>query len=79
VIGVPHEEWGETILAVVALKPNAAKDEAALREFCKQRIAGYKVPKKIEFVDALPKTGAGKILKKELREKYWEGIERRIG
>ncbi len=79
VIGVPHKEWGESVLAVVAVRPGATVDEAELRDFCKQRIAGYKVPKAVEVVEALPKSGAGKILKKDLREKYWEGIDRRVG
>ncbi len=78
VIGVPHKEWGEAVTAVVVLKPKASATEAELREFCKQRIAGYKVPKTVKFIEALPKSGAGKIMKKNLREIYWQGIERRV-
>lgn len=79
VIGVPHKDWGESVMAVVALQPGAIVDGEELRNFCKERIAAYKVPKSIEFVEALPKTGAGKILKRELRDQYWQGAERRVG
>jgi long-chain acyl-CoA synthetase len=78
VLGVPHDEWGEAVKSVVALKPGASATEEELQTFCKQRIAGYKVPKSIDFIEELPKSGAGKILKKDLREKYWKGIERRV-
>ena len=79
VIGVPHKDWGESVLGVVVLKPGESAAAEELRDFCKQRIASYKVPKSIEFVEALPKSGAGKLLKKDLREKYWQGADRRVG
>jgi long-chain acyl-CoA synthetase len=79
VIGAPDEEWGEAVLAVVALKPEASVTESELRDACKERIAAFKVPKRVEFVDALPKTGAGKVYKKGLRGKFWEGVDRRVG
>ena len=78
VIGVPDERWGERIHAVVVLKPGAQLDPEELKTFCKERIAGYKCPRSVEFVDALPKSGAGKIVKKDLRDKHWAGHERRV-
>ena len=78
VIGVPNKEWGEAVTAVVVLKPGTSATAEQLREFCKQRIAGYKVPKAVTFMDALPKSGAGKIMKKDLREIYWKGVDRRV-
>lgn len=79
VIGVPDERWGERVKAAVVLKPGAAATETELRDFCKQHIAGYKVPKSVDFLDELPKSGAGKILKKDLRAVYWENSERSVG
>ena len=71
VIGIPSEEWGETVHAVVMLKPGQTVDARSLMDFCKTLIAGYKCPRSIEFVDAFPLSGAGKILKAELRARYW--------
>lgn len=71
VIPVPHEKWGEAPKALVVLKPGAAATEQELIDFCASRIAHYKCPRSVEFISALPKTGTGKILKRELREKYW--------
>ncbi|MCP3712864.1 hypothetical protein M3I54_39240 [Paraburkholderia sp. CNPSo 3274] len=72
VIGVPHEHWGEAVHAVVVLKRGAQLDEATLREHCRAFVASYKCPKTVEFRDALPLSGAGRILKKDLREPYWK-------
>ncbi|AVL26406.1 putative fatty-acid--CoA ligase [Nocardia brasiliensis NBRC 14402] len=72
VIGVPDDEWGERVHAVVVLLPGAQATEAELRAHCKSLIAGYKAPRTVEFAAALPVSGAGKILKRELRRKYWE-------
>jgi fatty-acyl-CoA synthase len=71
VIPVPDEKWGETPKALVVLKPRATATAQELLEFCATRIAHYKCPRSVEFLSALPKTGTGKILKRELREKYW--------
>ena len=71
VIPVPDAKWGETPKALVVLKPAATATEQELLEFCASRMAHYKCPRSVEFVPALPKTGTGKILKRELREKYW--------
>jgi fatty-acyl-CoA synthase len=59
--------------ALVVLKPNAVATEAELIEFCRSRLAHYKCPRSFEFVESLPKTGTGKILKKDIRKKYWQG------
>ncbi|KND61305.1 Long-chain-fatty-acid-CoA ligase [Candidatus Burkholderia verschuerenii] len=73
VIGVPSAEWGETVHAVVVRKPNAVVSEEEIREHCRAFIARYKCPKSVEFRDQMPLSGAGKILKRELRAPYWEG------
>ena len=73
VIPVPDEKWGEVPKALVVLKPNATASESELIEFCRARLSHYKCPRSVEFVDSLPKTGTGKILKKDLRKKYWQG------
>jgi fatty-acyl-CoA synthase len=75
VIPVPDERWGEVPKAMVSLKPGTSLTENELLEFTRGRLSHYKCPRSIEFVDALPKTGTGKILKKELRKKYWSGTE----
>jgi fatty-acyl-CoA synthase len=75
VIPVPDEKWGEVPRALVVLKPNSSTTESELIEFCRSRLAHYKCPRAAEFVDTLPKTGTGKILKKDLRKKYWQGRE----
>ena len=78
VIGVPDPKWGERVHAVVVLKPGHQATTEELIGTCRERIAGYKVPRSIELTDALPKSGAGKILKRDLREKYWQGYSRQI-
>ncbi len=73
VVPVPDEKWGEVPKALVVLKPGAQATEAELLDFCRARIAHYKAPRSVEFFGSLPKTGTGKILKRELRKKYWGG------
>ena len=70
VVGVPDDEWGERVHAVVALVPGATLELEELREFCKQSIAGYKAPRSLEIVTEFPLSGAGKILKRVLRERH---------
>lgn len=71
VIPVPDDKWGEVPKALVVTKPGSSLGEGELLEFCRSRIAHYKCPKAIEFVESLPKTATGKVLKKGLRAKYW--------
>jgi long-chain acyl-CoA synthetase len=70
VIGVPDPLWGESVKAVVVLKENIKSSESEIIAFCKAHVASYKKPKSVEFVETLPKSAYGKILKRELREKY---------
>lgn len=77
VIGVPDDKWGEAVKAIVVKKGDVTPEE--LIAFARQRIAGYKVPKSVDFIDALPRNPSGKILKKDLREPYWAGCDRRVG
>ena len=79
VIGIPDERFGEALLAIFALKPGVELDLDMLLEFCREKLAGYKIPRQIAFVDALPRNPSGKILKTTLREPYWAGHDRRIG
>ena len=78
VIGVPDEKFGEALLAFIVLQPEASLAMEELVEFCRDKIAGYKIPRQMEIVDELPRNPSGKILKKILREPYWEGRERNI-
>jgi long-chain acyl-CoA synthetase len=77
IIGIPDDYWVERVHAMVVLKEGTNPTPEELIEFCKKRITRFKAPKSIEFVDSLPKTPSGKILKRELREKYWAGRERK--
>ncbi len=79
VIGIPHEFWGEAVHAIVVPKPGVVLTESVIVEWAKQTIAGYKVPKSVEFrAEPLPLSGALKPLKRDLRAPYWEGRERAV-
>ena len=78
VIGIPSERWGESVHAVIVLKPGQTTDADAIMAHCKTLIAGYKCPRSVAFVDALPLSGAGKILKTKLREPHWAGHQRNV-
>ena len=78
VIGIPSDQWGEAVHAVVVLKPGAEKRPEELLAHCRNLIAGYKCPRSVEFRDTLPMTGAGKIQKTELRKPFWEGRTRAV-
>jgi acyl-CoA synthetase (AMP-forming)/AMP-acid ligase II len=78
VIGVPDDEWGESVKALVVLKQGMECTEDELIEFCKTRLAGYKKPRSVEFTDTLPRNPSGKVLKRELRKKYWGDKDRKV-
>ena len=78
VVGVPDDKWGEAVKAIVALKPGTSATEKELIAYCKQNMTSYKKPQSVEFMPELPKSAVGKILKRELKEKYWQGYERRV-
>lgn len=79
VVGVPDERWGETLQAVVVVRPGYELVEEEVIAVCSDNLAGYKKPRSVEFVDELPKTGSGKIMRRVLRDRYWEGQERQVG
>ncbi len=79
VIGVPSEKWGEEVKAIVVRNPGADPTPEDIIAFARERIAAYKAPKSVDFIDELPRNPSGKILRKDLREPYWKGIERRVG
>jgi fatty-acyl-CoA synthase len=78
VIGVPHEKWGETPMALIVLRPGDSTGEQALIDFCRTRLAHFKCPTRVEFVPELPRTATGKLQKFKLREKYWSDSDRRV-
>lgn len=78
VIGVPDDKWGEAVKAIVVPKPGNALSEQDVVVFARERIAGYKVPKSVSFIDALPRNASGKVLKTALRKPYWAGRDRQV-
>ena len=78
VIGVPDAKWGETVKAVVVRRQGTRLSEAALIEWSRDKLAGFKRPSSVDFIDALPRNAAGKLLKRTLREPYWAGFARRV-
>ncbi|ANY19200.1 Long-chain-fatty-acid--CoA ligase [Tsuneonella dongtanensis] len=78
VIGVPDERWGEAVKAVVVRRPGATLDADGVVSWAREKIAGFKCPKTVDFVDFLPRNPSGKILRRELRAPYWEGRERQV-
>lgn len=79
VIGIPSEKWGEEVKALIVPKEGENPSEADIIAWAKERIAGYKCPKSVEQIEVMPRNPSGKILRKDLREPYWEGVERRVG
>lgn len=78
VIGVPSDQWGEAVKAIVVLREGQSATEDELIEFCRGRLAGFKRPRSVDFIDTLPRNPSGKVLKRELREPYWAGQTRRV-
>jgi acyl-CoA synthetase (AMP-forming)/AMP-acid ligase II len=78
VIGVPDEKWGEAVKAVVELNAGKSVSADELIALCKEKLGSVKAPKSIEFVAALPRSTVGKVLKKDLRDQYWTGAQRKI-
>ena len=77
-VGIPDDYWGEAVKAVVSLHQGASATAEELIEFCAGKLAGYKRPKSLEIWDDLPKNATGKLLRRKVREKYWEGMDRSI-
>jgi len=78
VIGVPDAKWGEAVKALVVTRSDAAATEAAIIEHCKRHLASYKKPQSVEFLPTLPKNAYGKVLKRELRNRYWTNRARKV-
>ncbi|MCB0996071.1 MAG: AMP-binding protein, partial [Acidimicrobiales bacterium] len=79
VIGVPDERWGETVMAVVVVHEGSSLDLDELDAFCRSRLGGYKIPRRLEVVEELPRNPSGKVLKHELRRSWWPDGTRFIG
>jgi fatty-acyl-CoA synthase/long-chain acyl-CoA synthetase len=79
VFGIPSEEWGELVHAAVVLRPGADVDAAGIQDFAREKLASYKIPRSVSFLDELPKTGSGKILKRDLRAPYWADRATSVG
>jgi len=78
VVAIPDGKWGEAVKAVVVRRDQAGVTEEVLIDFCRDKMAHYKAPKSVDFVDELPKTGSRKINKREIRDRYWKGLEKRV-
>jgi fatty-acyl-CoA synthase/long-chain acyl-CoA synthetase len=78
VIGVPDERWGESVKALIVLKEGEKANEEEIIEFCRTRLGGYKIPRSVNFLEELPKSSSGKILKRVLREEFWRGKQVKV-
>jgi long-chain acyl-CoA synthetase len=79
VVGVPDERWGEAVKAVVVVRPGQELGEDEVVAACTERLAAYKKPRSVDFIEELPKTGSGKIMRRRVRDRYWDGRERSVG
>ncbi len=78
VVGVPDDTWGEAVKAIVVMKPGRRATASDIIHFTRERIAGFKTPKTVDFIDALPRNASGKILRRHLRDPYWAGKDRQV-
>ena len=78
VIGIPDAKWGETVKAVVVKRGGSALSEPELIDWMRDKVAGFKRPRSVDFVDKLPRNASGKLLKRTLREPYWQGFTRGV-
>ena len=77
-VGVPDETWGEAVKAIVVLKPGKQATASDIINFTRTRIAGFKTPKSVDFLNALPRNASGKILRRNLRDPFWAGKDRQV-
>ena len=78
VIGVPHDQWGGTVKAVVVLRQGTEATEEDMIKFCRGKLGGFERPTSVDFAASLPRNATGKVVKRELREPYWQGQGRRV-
>ena len=78
VVGVPDDKWGEAVKAIVVMKPGKKATSSDIIGFTRERIAGFKTPKTVDFIEALPRNASGKILRRHLRDPYWAGKDRQV-
>jgi len=78
VVGIPDDKWGEAVKAIVVMKPGRTASATDIINFTRERIAGYKTPKSVDFLEALPRNPSGKILRRHLRDPYWTGKDRQV-
>ena len=79
VFGIPSEQWGEVVHATVVRSPGSSLTGEEITAFAREHLAGYKVPRSVDFTDELPRTGSGKLLKRQLRAPYWAGRTAQVG
>jgi fatty-acyl-CoA synthase len=78
VIGVPHEKWGETPLALIVLRSGQTPSEEEILDYCREKLAHFKCPTSVEFTPELPRTATGKLQKFRLREQFWADGDRKV-
>jgi acyl-CoA synthetase (AMP-forming)/AMP-acid ligase II len=78
VVGIPDDKWGESVIGFVVIEESTNLSEEEIISYARTQIAAYKCPKSIEFIKELPRNPSGKILRRELRDPYWEGIDRKV-